>query len=198
MNAERSTPDDPRVEKLYFRARALLDGGDVSGAIATYQEALILAPDLASLHAALGAVLDGVGDLTGALNSYTRAQRLHPRNPRFARATASLHARIGSGRTRPLAGAMTVPLDGKMPEAPDPVPAALVGVARAVRSSEVSPADRGWVIAALRVALRGEPENERLHVKLSNLLQAEGDRAGAATHMREANRLSRTRMSRQA
>lgn len=198
MKGESNTTADQRVEQLYFRAHTLLERGDVPGCIAAYQEALTLAPDLASLHAGLGAVLEGAGDLTGALNSYTRAQRLHPRNPRFARATTSLHARIGSGKTRSLAGAMTVPLDGRMPEAPDPVPAALVGVARAVRSSEVTAADRGWVIAALRVALRGEPENERLHVKLSNLLQAEGDRTGAATHMREANRLSRTRMSRQA
>ena len=158
----------------------------------------MLAPDLASLHAGLGAVLEGAGDLAGAYTAYSRAQRLHPRNPRFGRAVTRLRSRLGGGKTRPLAGAMTVPLDGKMPQAPEPIPAALVGVARAVRSSEVSPADRAWVIAALRVALRGEPENERLHVKLSNLLQAEGDRAGAATHMREANRLSRTRMSRQA
>ena len=73
-----------------------------------------------------------------------------------------------------------------------------MAVARAVRSTEVLPQDRGWVIAAMRVALKSEPDNDRLHIKLSNLLQAEGDRQGAADHMREANRLSRLRVRRHA
>jgi tetratricopeptide (TPR) repeat protein len=193
-----STMDDPRVERLYMLAHAFLEHGDTPGCIEAYQQALALAYDSPSLHAGLAAVLEGTGDLNGALREYSKAQQLNPKNPHYVKALDNLRQRIGSTSTRPLSGALTVPLNGKLPPPPQPIPAALVAVARAVRSSEVSPEDRGWVIAALRVALKSEPENERLHVKLSNLLQAEGDRNGAAEHMREANRLSRLRMRRQA
>jgi tetratricopeptide (TPR) repeat protein len=186
------------VEHLYLQAQTLLGQGDVPGAIAAYRRAIQIADGSPTLHAGLAATLDQAGDLNGALREYLRAQQLNPINPTYARAIESLRRRLGGMQTRGLAGAVTVPLDGKLPPAPDPIPAALIAVARAVRSNEVSPKDRAWVIAALRVALRSDPENERLHVKLSNLLQAEGDRLGAAAHMREANRLSRLRIRRRA
>lgn len=194
MNAEiPRTIDDPCVERLYLRAHARLERGDVPGCIEAYQQALELAFDSPSLHAGLAAVLEGAGDMQGALHEYSKAQKLNPRNPQYLKSIEQIRARIGAMQTRPLAGAMTVPLAGKLPPPPEPVPASLVAVARALRSNDVSPQDRGWVIAALRVALKNEPENDRLHVKLSNLLQAEGDREGASIHMREANRLSRQR-----
>lgn len=186
------------MERLYLQARAHLERGNVPGCVSALEQALALVPDSAALHGDLAAVLEGAGDLNGALREYVAAQRLNPQNPRHARAIERIRARIGRMQTRPLAGVMTAPLEGKLPPAPAPIPSSMVAVARALRSSEVLPADRGWVIAALRIALKNEPENERLHVKLSNLLQAEGDRAGAAEHMREANRLSRERSRRRA
>ena len=143
-------------------------------------------------------MLERAENLAGALREYVTAQQLNPRNPHYNRAIENLRTRVGAMQTRPLAGVVTAPLDGKLPPPPRPIPPSLVAMARALRSSEVSVEDRGWVIAALRAALKGEPDNERLHVKLSNLLQAEGDRAGAAEHMREANRLSRLRARRHA
>ena len=198
MHHEDGSIDDPRVERLYLRAHALLERGDVPACIDAYQQALALAFDSPSLHAGLAAVLEGSGDLQGALLEYSKAQKLHPRNPHYARAIEGLRARLGATRTRPLAGVLTAPLDNRLPPAPAPIPASLLAVARAVRSSEVASEDRGWVIAALRATLSAEPDNDRLHVKLSNLLQADGDRVAAAHHMREANRLGRLRTRRQA
>lgn len=163
-----------RVERLFMQARQLLEQGDVPGSIGAYRRALELSPRLPALHAELGHALARAGDFTGALQEYSVARQLDPRDASYARSMDDLHDRSQRSQA-------------------EPIPSALVAMARAVRSTDVAPQDRPWVIAALRTALQQEPENERLHVKLSNLLLAQGDHAGATAHMREANRVSRLR-----
>jgi Flp pilus assembly protein TadD len=196
---EQAAGTDQQVEGHLLRARALLEEGNVPAAIDACEQALAIAPHMPALHATLAAVLEGADDLQGALREYMAALKLNPREARYARAVVSLRVRLGNGQTRPLAGAVTMPLSRRpLPPPPAPIPPSVVAMVRALRSTEVAPEDRGWVIAGLRAAITDDPENARLHVTLSNLLQAEGDREGAATHMREANRLGRTRAARQA
>ena len=198
--SELATGTDQQVEGYLLRARAFLERGNVPAAIDACEQALALAPDVPALHATLATILEGADDLQGALREYTAALRLNPRETRYARAVAGLRVRLGQNQTRPLAGSVTMPLAGRLLSPPPsaPIPPGVMAMARALRSTEVAPEDRGWVVAGLRAAIADDPENARLHITLSNLLQAEGDREGAATHMREANRLGRARAVRHA
>ena len=137
-----STIYDPRVEHLYMRAHALARTGRYpSAALMRTSGHLPSAADSPSLHAGLAAVLEQSGDLNGRPARICQERRkLHPKNPHYCTGAGepALYAWV---RHRPgrSSGALTVPLDGKMPPALVPIPPPLVAVARAVRSTEVLP-----------------------------------------------------------
>jgi hypothetical protein len=60
------------------RGKALLDSGDLPGAIAAYREAIRLQPDLAAAHSNLGGALRDSGDLPGAIEACREAIRRQP------------------------------------------------------------------------------------------------------------------------
>ena len=72
-----AAPQEGAVTHL-DRGNALLDQGDLDGAIAEYREALRLKPDYANVHNNLGVALKGKGGLDGAIAEYREALRLKP------------------------------------------------------------------------------------------------------------------------
>jgi len=60
---------------------ALLDNGDLDGAVACQQQAVALAPDFAGAHNNLGYSLQAKGDLDAAVRCYNEALRLQPKFP---------------------------------------------------------------------------------------------------------------------
>jgi tetratricopeptide (TPR) repeat protein len=72
---------DPGLfEAWLLLGRARWDDGAVADAVAAYERALALAPQMARVQVAIGDVRTSAGDLDGALDAYRAALAINPRN----------------------------------------------------------------------------------------------------------------------
>lgn len=74
-----SYPDSPRP--VFYLGHALLDGGDVDGAIGAYERAVALEPEDAAKHASLGRAYTEKRDFPKAVAALNEAVRLAPDTP---------------------------------------------------------------------------------------------------------------------
>ena len=133
---------------------ALAHTGQVDAAIAQYQAALKLAPQLGSVHLDLGLAYSRKGDLPDALDQFEAAHRADPRNVRIAILLGDAQARSGKA---PDAIAMLTPLEAENAANPDfeyALGEALIpgghprdGATRVEKSAALSNAADSWMLA---------------------------------------------------
>ena len=80
------------AEAHHLRGIALLQAGDVPGAIAQHEEALRFQPDYAPAHFNLGTVLEKAGRVPEAIDEYKQALHLQPDYIKAQNALARLQA----------------------------------------------------------------------------------------------------------
>jgi tetratricopeptide (TPR) repeat protein len=160
------------------RGNALLNSGDLPGAIAAYREAIRLQPDLAEAHSNLGIALYNSGDVTGAIAAYREAIRLRP----YDAATQSILG-IALSHSGDLPGAIAAYHEAIRLQPDDAVAQCLLG--RALSRS----GDLPGAIAAYREAIRLQPDDAGAHSLLGSALLGSGDLPGAIAACREAIRL---------
>jgi tetratricopeptide (TPR) repeat protein/tRNA A-37 threonylcarbamoyl transferase component Bud32 len=191
---------------------ALLDSGDVPGAISAFQETLRLDPNYATAHNNLAAALLARGDLDGAIGACQEARRLDPRYVRTLlilahalRAKGDLDGAIKAVqealRLNPKYADTHIDLgiiladkrdwDGAIKAFQE---ALRLDPKAALASYNLGTAlgrkgDPDGSVRAYREAVRLDPKSARNHYGLGNALRAKGASDGAILAYREAVRL---------
>jgi Flp pilus assembly protein TadD/serine/threonine protein kinase len=154
---------------------ALLDSGDLAGAISSLRKAIALDPRWAMAHSNLGNALKANGDLPGAIASHRKAIALKPD-------LAGMHSNLGIALkdSGDRAGAIAsfrkaIALDPRWA-------AAHLNLGNVLDSR----GDQAGALAAFRKAIALEPGYAEAHTNLGNVLQAKGDLPGAIASYRKA------------
>jgi Flp pilus assembly protein TadD len=87
--------NNSELKQLLEEGRKLVDAGDYSGAIATYQQASKLAPKNAKIHSGIGYLYAQQGNFPQALTAYRKAIALNPNNSDFYYAVGYIKGNMG-------------------------------------------------------------------------------------------------------